>query len=138
MKCSFTRQIDAPPQKIWRILTDVAELPDRFPQFKGWSIKRDPRGADLVALSHQKRSKSGAPEYVVRLNVLDYGRVIEAEYLEADLAPMGHTVLYTLEPEEDGTLLSTVLDAEGLFGFAYMFFVIRQYLDRLKAVAEAE
>lgn len=138
MKCTFERQIQAPPQKVWRILTDVAEMPDRFPQFRGWTITRDPRNSDLVALSHRRLNKTGKPEYVVRLTVLDYGHAIEAEYLEADLAPMGHTVVYSLEPEDDGTLLTTVLDAEGLIGFAYMFFVIRQYLNRLKEVAEAE
>ncbi len=119
-------------------MTDLTGAPKQFPQFQGWTITHDPRGADLIALSHDKINKGGETEYVVRLTALEAGRVIEAEYLEANLTPMGQTVTYTLQPLDDGTGLYVVLDTEGFVGFIYMFFVVRQYINRLTEVAEAE
>ena len=138
MRCSFKRLIFAPPLTVWRIMTDLPGAPDLFPQYRGWSITYDPRGADLVALSHYKVNRGGDTEYVVRLTEREVGRVIEADYLEPNLTPMDQTVTYTLDPQDEGSRLYVVLDVKGLVGFTYMFFVIRQYLNRLKEVAEGE
>ncbi len=138
MRCSFKRLIHAPPLKVWRIMTDLTGAPDLFPQYRGWSITHDPRGDGLIALSHYKFNKGGDTECVVRLTEREVGRVIEAEYLEANLTPMDQTVTYTLDSQDEDSRLYVVLDVKGLVGFIYMFFVIRQYLNRLKEVAEAE
>jgi len=136
MKCSFKRLIRAPPQTAWRLLTDLSGLPDRFPQFEGWTISADPRGSDLVSLGRHRRAEAGDIDYMARLTVLKPGRAIEVEYLERDLTPMGQTVRYMLETEQPGTRLMAVLDVEGIVGFVYMFLVVRQFLNRLKEVAE--
>lgn len=136
MKCSFKRLIHARPQTVWHILTNITDVPYRFPEFEGWTIAHDPRGADLIAVSHDRLNKGGEIKYVVRLTALEPGRTIEAEYLEANLESTGNTVFYALEPLPEGTGLYVVLDAKQIVGFVYMFFVIRRYLNRLKEVAE--
>lgn len=136
----------APPEKVWRVLTDL----DRMPEFSPTTRAMKPLGAPKVGTWTLNWNKSGWRVWPTSSRIVAYEPEREFAFR---MNENGTTWRFTLEPTQNGTKLTQVRDASAgvrwaskkgidlLFGGEATF--DRQLLDgmtttlaRIKAAAE--
>lgn len=129
-RVSYTEHIKASPEQIWAILSDATRLPDwaytegRFPypvEGKYGSDQKEGPGTIWIGLSEDGQTA------VQRITTWEPGKKLVYELQETANAPlqMAQTNTFELEPEQDYTKVTWMVDWELTGGFSLSSLLIR-------------
>lgn len=128
MKLQRTVRIDAPPERVWQVISDVARWPEWTPSVR--SVRRDDAGPLRVGSSADVETR-GTPRSTWVVTQLEEGRSFWWESRATPRVAGGHVI----EPDGDGARATLTIAPLGLLGAIFSPLIV--WMSRANVEAEA-